>query len=112
MAIVEMDPALVACRQHFSDKDHQPLPVDHFAHRACLELRDRLGLLMATTAHDLREPLGGVKLAASILSSESFDLNGEDARSMLDAIVTEVDRLTVPMARGHRKFRRFRVLRG
>ena len=74
--------------------DGEPSASAGNAHPVCLELRNRLVLLMATAAHDFREPLGGVKLAASVLASDPLSLTHEETRTMEDTIVAEVDRLT------------------
>jgi len=57
--------------------------------------QERLDLLLAAAGHDMRAPLGGVRAAASILASDSYDLQPEQFRALATDIMNEVDRLTI-----------------
>jgi two-component system, NtrC family, sensor histidine kinase HydH len=51
-----------------------------------------LGAMAAGLAHEIRNPLAGIKGAAQYLQAENLESDAED---MLDVVVTEVDRLNV-----------------
>jgi two-component system, OmpR family, sensor histidine kinase KdpD len=62
-------------------------------HRLVTKRQERLDLLLATAGHDIRGPLGGIKVAASILASDTYILRPEESRALAADITDEVDRL-------------------